>query len=99
VATEVTVWNLELGLANVGSRFPTWEEVLAIVLLDVLLIGGAFLLFARSLRRSRRVTTSKPATSSGLSSVDGGSRDGSPHGPGETQRDAGERWDEAGGRR
>lgn len=49
---------LELALANVGNKFPTWEEILAIVVLDGLLIVGTFFLFRRSLRRSRRSSRS-----------------------------------------
>jgi hypothetical protein len=44
----------ELALANVGDRFPTWEEILAIVVMDVLLIVWALYLFRRSVGRSRR---------------------------------------------
>ncbi len=50
----------ELALANVGDRFPTWEEILAIVVMDVLLIVWALYLFRRSVRRSRRGSPLKP---------------------------------------
>jgi hypothetical protein len=50
----------ELALANVGDRFPTWEEILAIVVMDVLLIVWALYLFRRSVRRSRRGSPHKP---------------------------------------
>jgi hypothetical protein len=53
----------ELALANVGDRFPTWEEILAIVVMDVLLIVSALYLFRRSVRRSRRGSPLKPNAS------------------------------------
>jgi hypothetical protein len=52
---------VELALANVGNKFPTWEEILAIVALDVLLIVGAFFLIRRSIRKSRQVSRSAAA--------------------------------------
>jgi hypothetical protein len=55
----------ELALANVGDRFPTWEEILAIVVMDALLIVWARYLFRRSVRRSRRGSTLTPHTSHG----------------------------------
>ena len=62
--TSAHQWRREtLALANVGNRFPTWEEILLIVALDVLLITGALLLFRRSLRRSRRDSAVSAAAS------------------------------------
>lgn len=54
--------HLPLALANVGNKFPTWEEILAIVALDALLIVGAFFMIRRSLRRSRGVSGSEAGT-------------------------------------
>ncbi len=64
-------WHPELALANVGTRFPTWQEVLAIVVVDALLIVGTFFLFRRSIRRSRQPSRTAATPSSNPSEKDG----------------------------
>jgi hypothetical protein len=54
--------HLGLALANVGNRFPTWEEILVIVVVDVLLITWAGFMIRRGLRRSRRASRKTSAS-------------------------------------
>ena len=62
---------LEFATAIIGNKFPTWEEILVIAVVNLLLVIGAIYLFRRSIGPSSRGSRPMAAPPPRSTQIDG----------------------------